>query len=169
MGELEQTMAITLRAAGPDDEQFLLQVFACTRAAELAQVPWPDEQRNAFLQMQFNAQHSYYHERYPDADYKLILLADVPVGRLYVRRETDLICIMDITVLPEYRNNGIGSGLTRGLLDEAVESGRKVQIYVETFNPSLELFKKLGFSIVQEEGINYLLEWKVAQAATEAP
>src|SRR5437762_3304121 len=128
MAELEETMTITLRPAGPADERFLFQVFACTRAAELAHVPWPDEQRDAFLQMQFNAQHSYYHDRYPDADYKVILCAGEPVGRLYVRREKDLISIMDLTVLPEYRNGGIGSELTRGLLDEAVESGRKVQI-----------------------------------------
>ena len=159
MRELKRTMAITLRDAGPDDEPFLLQVFACTRAAELAQVPWSEEQRDAFLQMQFNAQHSYYHEQYPDADYKVILRDDEPVGRLYVLREKDLIRIMDITVLPEYRNSGIGSELTRGVLEEGLNSGRNVQIYVETFNPSLELFKKIGFSILQEEGINYLLEW----------
>lgn len=162
-------MAITLRDAGPDDEPFLLQVYACTRSAELALVPWSDEQRDAFLQMQFNAQHSFYHERYPDADYKIILRDDVSVGRLYVRREKDLIHIMDLAVLPEYRNSGIGSELTRGLLDEAAESGRNVQIYVETFNPSLELFKKIGFSILQEEGINYLLEWHVAKAPSELP
>jgi ribosomal protein S18 acetylase RimI-like enzyme len=162
-------MAITLRDADPDDEPFLLQVFACTREAELAQVPWSDEQRDAFLQMQFNAQHSYYHERYPDADYKVILRDGEPVGRLYVLREKDLIRIMDITVLPQYRNSGIGSELTRGVLEEAVESGRNVQIYVETFNPSVELFKKIGFSILQEEGINYLLEWNAAKVATEHP
>jgi ribosomal protein S18 acetylase RimI-like enzyme len=169
MQELNQTMATTLRDAGPDDEPFLLQVFACTRAAELALVPWTDEQRADFLQMQFNAQHSHYHERYPDADYKVILRDDEPVGRLYLLREKELIRIMDITVLPQYRNCGTGSDLIRGVLDEAVNSGRNVQIYVETFNPSFELFKKIGFSILEEEGINYLLEWNVAKAATELP
>jgi ribosomal protein S18 acetylase RimI-like enzyme len=166
--ELNRPMTIMLRDAGPDDEPFLFEVYACTRAAELAQVPWPDEQRDAFLRMQFQAQHSHYHEQYPDADYKVILREGEPVGRLYVLRERDLIRMMDITVLPEYRNSGIGSELIRGVLNEAAESGRNVQIYVETFNPSLALFKKMGFSILQEEGINYLLEWNVARAATEA-
>lgn len=162
-------MAITLRDAGPDDEPFLLQVFACTRAAEMALVPWTDEQRAAFLQMQFNAQHSFYHERYPDADYKVILREGEPVGRLYVLREKELIRIMDITVLPDHRKAGIGSGLLQSLLDEAAESKQRVQIYVESYNPSLALFKKMAFSILQEEGINYLLEWNVARAATEIP
>lgn len=162
-------MAITLRDAGPDDEPFLFEVYACTRAAELAQVPWPDEQRDAFLRMQFDAQHTHYHELYPDADYRVILRDDERVGRLYVLREKDLMRIMDITVLPEYRNSGIGTELVRAVLDEAADSGRNVQIYVETFNPSLGLFKRMGFSILQEEGINYLLEWNIAKAATEKP
>lgn len=169
MPEASQRMAITLRDAGPDDELFLLQVYACTRAAELAQVPWSDEQKAAFLQMQFNAQHSHYHERYSDADYKVILRDEEQVGRLYMAREAGFIKILDITVLPQFRNSGIGSELTRGILDEAAESGQSVQIYVETFSPSLELFKKIGFSILQEEGINYLLEWNVAKTATELP
>ena len=162
-------MTITLRDAGPDDESFLLQVFACTRAAELALVPWTQEQKDAFLQMQFRAQHSYYHETYPDADYKVILRDDEPVGRIYINREPGLIKILDVTVLPEFRNGGVGSELVRGVLHEAADSNRHVQIYVETFNPSLELFKKMGFSILEEEGINYLLEWNAATVATELP
>jgi ribosomal protein S18 acetylase RimI-like enzyme len=152
-------MPITLRDAGADDELFLLQVFACTRAAELSQVPWPDEQKVAFLQMQCQAQHSHYHERYPDGDFKVILRDDEPVGRLYLARDSGLIKILDITVLPQFRNSGIGSELIRGVLDEAVNSARNVQIYVETFNPSLHLFERLGFKSIAEEGINFLLEW----------
>lgn len=159
MPEASQKMAITLRDAGPDDELFLLQVYACTRAAELAQVPWSDEQKAAFLQMQFSSQHSHYHERYPDADYKVILRNEEPVGRLYVRRDKDLTHIMDITVLPVYRNAGIGGGLIQSLLDEASESKQKVQIYVENFNPSLALFKRMNFSLLEEDGFNLLLEW----------
>jgi ribosomal protein S18 acetylase RimI-like enzyme len=160
-------MAITLRTVDPEDRPFLLQVYAATREPELAQTPWTSEQRAAFVFMQFEAQDSFYREQYPDADYKVILREGEPVGRLYVRREEDVIHIIDIAVLPEYRNRGIGSELTRGILNEAIESGRSVQIYVETYNPSLELFKKLGFSILREEGINYLLEWNVAKTAIE--
>jgi ribosomal protein S18 acetylase RimI-like enzyme len=92
-----------------------------------------------------------------------------PVGRIYIEREPGLIKILDVTVLPEFRNGGIGSELIRGVLNEAADSNRNVQIYVETFNPSLELFRKMGFSVVQEEGINYLLEWSTAAVATELP
>lgn len=109
--------------------------------------------------MQFEAQDSFYRKQYPDADYKVILREGEPVGRLYVLREEELIRILDITVLPVYRNGGIGGGLIQSLLDEATESKQKVQIYVETFNPALQLFERLGFESIAEEGINFLLEW----------
>jgi ribosomal protein S18 acetylase RimI-like enzyme len=152
-------MAITLRPALPEDESFLLEVYASTRAQEMALVPWDDEQRKSFLTMQFTAQHSHYREQYPDASYSLICLDDLPVGRLYVLREGDQIRILDITVLPEFRNRGIATPLLQDLIHEAAESGKNLRIYVETYNPSLRLFERLGFKSIAEEGINLLMEW----------
>jgi ribosomal protein S18 acetylase RimI-like enzyme len=153
---------ITLRDIEPQDEQFLLDVYASTRQEELARVPWSESQRDSFLRMQFLAQQSYYRERFPNADYKKILLNGMAAGRLYVLRDQNAINILDITVIPHQRNKGIGTTLIRELLNEATESGRRIQIYVETFNPSLKFFEQLGFCRIAEEGINYLLEWRPA-------
>jgi ribosomal protein S18 acetylase RimI-like enzyme len=161
-------MSITLRTVDPEDRPFLLEVYATTREEELAQTPWSSEQRAAFVLLQFEAQDSFYRKQYPDADYKVILREGEPVGRLYVRREEDVIHIMDIAVLPDYRNAGIGSGLIQSLLDEATGAKQKVQIYVENFNPSLALFKKLNFSLLKEDGFNLLLEWGPPAAAAES-
>lgn len=161
-------MTITLRPAVSDDQPFLLAVYASSRAGELAQTQWTPEQCEAFVRMQFQAQDSFYRRQFPDADYNVILRDAEPVGRLYVRREADLIRIMDITVLPDFRNAGIGSGLIKSLLDEASQNGSKVQIYVESFNPSLTLFKRLNFSLLEEDGFNLLLEWRPPAAAAEA-
>ncbi len=155
-----ELMPVSLRPATPEDEAFLLSVYATTRAAELELVPWSEEQKAGFVRMQFVAQHDYYHERYPNADYQVILRDGEGVGRLYVRREAQSIRIMDITVLPQHRNNGIGSSLVKELLKEAKREGKSVEIYVESFNTSLRLFERLGFMRKAEEGINYLLEWR---------
>jgi len=80
------------------------------------------------------------------------------LGRLYVLREKDKIRILDITILPEHRGAGVGTSLLRPLLEEADQSKRSVQIYVETFNPSQRLFQRLGFKPIAEEGVNLLLE-----------
>jgi ribosomal protein S18 acetylase RimI-like enzyme len=156
-------MPITLRAAGPDDAAFLFEVYASTRAEEMALAPWSDEQRQDFLRMQFDAQHSYYHERFPDADYKVILADGESVGRLYVARDKETIQILDIAVLPERRRAGVGTSLIQELVSEAKQSGKTVQIYVETFNPSLSLFERFGFSKIAEEGFNFLLEWRAVK------
>ncbi len=153
-------MPITLRDVVPEDEPFLFEVYASTRAQEMALVPWDDEQRKSFLTMQFVAQHSHYREQFPEASYSVILRDDSAVGRFYILREEREIRILDITVLPEYRNGGVGTTLLRDLLNEAEQSGKRVLIYVETFNPSLRLFERLGFKSIAEEGLNFLLEWR---------
>lgn len=121
-------------------------------------VPWSDEQKQAFLEMQFEAQGRDYRHRYPRGEFKVIMRNSQPVGRIYLNRGDDLIHILDITVLPEYRNAGIGSKIMNDLLHEATLAGKIVDIFVEDFNPSLRLFERLGFSVARQEGYNLLLE-----------
>ena len=79
-------MNVTLRPIAPADEQFLYQVYASTRQEELAQVPWSDAQKEAFLRMQFAAQHLHYQQHYADAAFSILELQGEPIGRLYVAR-----------------------------------------------------------------------------------
>ncbi len=160
-------MAITLRDVLPEDDSLLYEVYASTREQELAIVPWTDEQRKMFLSMQFASQSSHYRERFPDATYSIIMRDDLPLGRLYVLREKDEIRILDITLLPQYRGKGVGTSLVRQLLKEASQSKRRLRIYVETFNPSQQLFQRLGFKPIKEEGINFLMEWTLESASTQ--
>jgi ribosomal protein S18 acetylase RimI-like enzyme len=153
-------MSITFRPAGPDDEAFLLKVYGGTRAEELAAVPWTEAQREAFLRMQLNAQHHHYRQLYPQGDYLIILDDDRAVGRLYAARLKDQLRIMDITILSEERGRGVGTSILRDLMAEAAASQKPLRIYVESFNPSLRLFERLGFSKIEEEGIHLLMEWR---------
>lgn len=153
-------MSILLRDVTAEDERFLREVYASTRALELSLVPWSDEQREAFLRFQFDAQDSHYRQQYPEASFQVILKDDEPVGRLYLVRGSAEIKILDITVLPQDRNAGIGTTLLRELLAEAEQTARPVVIWVEHFNPSQNLFKRLGFSQIQEDGYNHLMEWR---------
>lgn len=157
---ITENMPITLRDASDEDEAFLREVYASSRAQELAMVPWNDEQKEVFLKMQFDAQHSYYHAQFPEASYQIILEEGKPVGRIYVLRLPEEIRIIDITLLSQHRNAGIGTPLIRELMDEADREGKAVNIWVEEYNPSRNLFERLGFSKVQDEGINYLWEYR---------
>ena len=148
---------ITLRPIGPGDEPWLSRIYASTREEELAQVAWEPGQREAFLALQFAAQHQYYQEVYPRADYRLILRDGQPAGRLYVNHGADEIRIVDIALLPEHRNRGLGTRLLRELLAEADAAGLPLTIHVERFNPALRLYARLGFRQLADKGVYLLL------------
>ena len=157
-------MSITFRPIGPDDESLLFKLYSSTRTDELAALPWDETQKEAFLKMQFLAQANHYRKHYPTASYEIILSDDRPVGRLYVERGDEKISIIDITLLPEERKKGLGTSIIKDLMAEAAQTAKPLQIYVESFNPSLLLFERLGFSRIEEEGFYFLMEWSGASA-----
>lgn len=152
----------TLRPVRPEDREHLLAVYASTRAEELAPVPWTEEQKAAFVKMQFDAQTTYWGEQYPDADRSIIEIDDVPAGRIYVQRWPKEFRLVDIALLPDYRKRGVGTELIRGLFSEAARAGTVVTIHVETFNPARALYERLGFAPKGEQGMYVLMEWKPA-------
>lgn len=161
-------MSITLRNVLPSDADFLFGLYASTRASEMALVDWPDEQKTAFLRMQFQAQRQFYSENYPGASFQVVLLDGKPAGRLYTHRREEEIRIMDIALLPEYRNQGIGTGLLARILAQGEEDGLPVTIHVERFNPAMRLYERLGFCFQEERGVYLLMEWKPAMKEANA-
>jgi ribosomal protein S18 acetylase RimI-like enzyme len=148
---------LTLRPARDSDEAHLRRVYASTREEELAVVGWDDREKDAFLRQQFDAQDAQY-RTYPDASLDVIEVNGLAAGRLYVARSPQELRIMDIALLPPYRNRGIGTSLLRDLLEEAAESGRRVTIHVEKFNPARALYERLGFSEAGDLGVYVLME-----------
>jgi ribosomal protein S18 acetylase RimI-like enzyme len=153
---------ITLRRVTEADDEFIFSCYASTRAQEMAQVPWGAEQKEAFVRMQYTAQKQHYSAEAPQAGHDIIYVEATPVGRIFLDRRQDALHILDITVLPQHRNHGTGARLLRRLLDEAVRSGKPVTIYVESFNPSLRFFERLGFRKEHEKGFHLLMKWQPA-------
>lgn len=155
-------MQVTLRPVRPEDEMFLLQVYASTRTEELALVNWTAPQKDAFLQMQFNAQRQSYRTQFPEAVYQIIQRDDVAIGRLIIDRSGDELLLIDIALLPACRNAGIGTGLIRDLMAEAGRTGKALRLHVEFFNPAQRLYERLGFIKIGASGIYYEMEWRAA-------
>jgi GNAT superfamily N-acetyltransferase len=151
---------VALRPAVEADEAFLLEVYAGTRADETAQTGWDDAQRRAFIKMQFGAQQQHYRSHYPKGEHSLILLNEEPIGRLYVARSGGEIRILDIALLAEHRNKGVGTRIIKDLMAEAAKTGRPLRIYVESFNPALRLFQRMGFSQTEQTGFHCLMQWQ---------
>jgi ribosomal protein S18 acetylase RimI-like enzyme len=71
--------------------------------------------------------------------------------------------IVDISLMPEARGQGIGAALLRDLFAEAGSRGQNVTIHVEKNNPARTLYARLGFKIVDEDrGAYDLWEWRAA-------
>jgi ribosomal protein S18 acetylase RimI-like enzyme len=154
-------MAITLRPMRPGDLDFARQVYASTRADELAVlIDWTAQQKADFLDMQFEAQHTYYQQVFADAAYLIIMQGKRRIGRLYLDRRPDEIRVIDIALLPAFRGRGIGSRLMGDILAEGRRESLPVRIHVERNNPAMRLYRRLGFRPVDEHGIYYLMEWR---------
>jgi len=144
---------IGLRPACPADDEFLYRVYASTRREELAITGWTEAEKEAFLRMQSHAQRQSYLTQCPQAQYSIVLRDGEPAGRMIIDRSGPTLLLMDIALLPEYRNLGIGTQLIRDLLDEADRLGQPVRLHVEAFNPAQALYQRLGFVHTGAAGI----------------
>lgn len=123
-------------------------------------VDWTAEMKDAFILQQFTAQHSWYQEHYVGAEFQVILVEDMRAGRLYVHRRPTEIRLVDIALLPEHRQGGIGTSILRDLLAEGEAVGKPVTIHVEVYNPAMRLYERLGFRPIEERGPYRLMEWR---------
>src|SRR5947207_1462310 len=150
----------SLRPITPEDTSFLARVYASSRVEELAVTGWSEELKANFCRSQFDAQSAYYAVNYPEASFQIIERDGWPAGRLYVARWEKEIRIVDITLLPEFRGSGIGTKLLHDLQAEARSAGKPLTIHVERFNRALGLYQRLGFELVEDKGVYFLMEWK---------
>lgn len=157
-----------LTPVSSSDEPFLVELYASTRAEEMALVPWSGERKQAFLQMQFEAQNSYYRERYPNASFDLIKFNDSPVGRLYIAELADEIRIIDLTFLPAHFDPQVFETLIEEILQKAAQVGKPVRTFLENYNPQTEIFVRLGFRKIGEHGIYFLWQRDSADLRTGA-
>ena len=157
--DVRRAFGIGMRPIVDDDRAFLLDLYASTREAELAPVPWPAEVKRAFLAQQFAAQHKYYHEVYKGADFLLILRAGASIGRVYVNRTPGEICVIEIALLSACRGQGIGTALFAELIDEARANSCEINLHVEPNNPAQRLYSRLGFRLSEHRGAYDYLVW----------
>lgn len=150
------------------DIPFLRRLYISTRWEELAITDWSDEQKIAFLESQFGFQRFHYYKYYPTTDFAVLEQRGTPAGRLYLERRPRVATMLDIALLPEWRNRGIGTTLIEAVLAEAAAAGQAVSIMVEKFNPAQRLYRRLGFREVSDHGVHWEMEWRAEPDARAA-
>lgn len=164
------TPRVELRPVAPEDEEFLLDVYASTRADEMALVDWPDEIKRAFLRSQLTAQRADYESRFRAAtDYRVILADGAPAGRLWTARTAEQIRLLDIALLPEFQNRGVGKLLLRELIEESERARLPLRHMVFQFNEGgMRFYERLGFTPVGTAGAYVEME-RVPSTTADPP
>lgn len=142
---------LTLRPEQPDDLIFRYQLFCDSRTPEWYQVELPDDLRGQLMGHQFDAQTVSYVNEFPAARFDIIELDGRPIGRIVVDREHGDINLVDQAIVPELRNQGLGTAIMTWLIAESVETGLPISLYVANSNdPSLRLYRRLGFETLED-------------------
>lgn len=151
--------AITLRPATQADYHFMRLLYGATREEEMQRFPMDDFEKKAFLDQQFGAQYQHYQLHYPTCERNIIEKDGKPIGRLWIDEWRDQIRLVDIALMPDHRGSGIGSLLLDDVLARGAKAGKPVTIHVESYNPALRLYERLGFVKVDTNGVYYLMKW----------
>lgn len=145
--------SITLRPIRAGDVEFLFVLFRSVHEQDYASVDLPEEQKTALLRMQFDAQQLQYRERFSRGNFDLILKAERSVGIIYTQRGPEEFVLIDIALLPEFRNEGIGRELVAELIRQAQDEQQAVTAHVRKDNPAWRLWQRLGFEVVNDDGV----------------
>lgn len=154
-------LKVSLRPAAESDYEGLVRVYASTRAAELAQVTWwDDEQKLAFCRAQYGAQKEEYEARFPASEHDVVEADGRIIGRVWVARTAEEIRLLDIALLPEARRHGLGAAIVGALIEEARASNKRLRHMVFILNADARRFyERLGFRVFEEIAGYLHMEW----------
>jgi ribosomal protein S18 acetylase RimI-like enzyme len=153
-------MPVTLRPVGPSDQAFLFALYCSTREEEVASWGWNDAQREAFLRMQFNAQQQHYRAQDLPTEQQIICREGRSIGWIATINDQQVQWLADIALLPDQRNNGLGTALIRDLLAAAAKAGQAVRLHVLHGNRAIRLYQRLGFQAIADNGLHIQMEWR---------
>lgn len=148
---------LRLRPEQDADLPLLQALYASTRSEELQRTGWDAAQQQAFLLQQFSAQRSHYRQHYPGAAFLVIEQEGSGIGRLYLHWGRDELRLMEITLSPERRGQGIARRLLAHLIAWSGARALPITLHVEPFNPAHAWYTRLGFRVVEQRGVYHFM------------
>jgi ribosomal protein S18 acetylase RimI-like enzyme len=145
---------ISLRPIVDADLPFLSDLYASTRWGELAQVPWSEADKRAFLHQQHTLQHRHYQMHYAGAEFLVVQRNASSIGRIYLHRSPGELRLMDIALLQSERGRGLGGILMGELVNDADVAQLPITLHVERDNPARRLYVRHHFEL-EEDGEVY--------------
>lgn len=142
------------------DEPFLFALYMSSRQLEMHSWGWSEKEKLDFLRMQYDCRHRSYQMRYPLMESRIITYFSIPVGRIIIAKKEKAMVLLDITLLPEYQNQGIGTALLKEM-QQNIKREEILQLTVLKSNSAArKLYEKLGFRGNGEDELYLVMEWK---------
>lgn len=76
---------------------------------------------------------------------QVVMVEDQPAGWLELAAEANWLFLKDIGLLPDYRNQGLGTRIIEDVFAHADAQGMTVELQVLVTNPAIRLYERLGF------------------------
>ena len=146
---------IDRRTAVAADHDFLFEVFRSALLPEDALLALPESKREPLLRARFEAREKEYRKSYVLADFDVLTVDGKTAGNLYVDRGDDEFILINISLLPRYRNQGIGTAVVGRLVEEAGRLVLPVRARVPRRSRAAHLLQRVGFERVGDDGDHY--------------
>jgi ribosomal protein S18 acetylase RimI-like enzyme len=162
-----ESAACLLRAAEPEDAEFLFRLFAESQE-QLSQFLSNEELWRSLVAMQFRGRQMTYSAEYPRAVDSILCVESagqgtLPVGRLLVDRQPDCWRIVDIAVVAAYRGRGLGGWALKNLMLECSGAAGRLALRVRPENAAQRLYERLGFRAAGEDATGLEMVWSAAR------
>lgn len=146
-----------IRDGEEGDLPFLRSLYMSTR-----QDLWllPAETRLPLVELQFQAQRQAYAAHYPRTRQEIVEVDAAVIGQLLTAEQADELVLVDFSLLPRWRGQGIGSALLQILQTRAQTAGRGIRLQVTRDNPAIRLYSRHGFELSAEDEVRLTLCWR---------
>ena len=150
---------LRLRSESEEDQDFRYRLFCNSRPPQFAVLA--PEAFEQVMTYQFHGQNLNQLARFPQASFDVIELAGEPIGRVVVDRSAAVLHLVDLAIVPQWRDRGIGTAIMRALMDDARAAEIPVRLEVAaTDDPAVRLYLRLGFIPIETAAFYARLEWQ---------
>lgn len=149
-----------LRHAGAEDEEFLFRLYVAGRSRELETVGWNQEQIENFCEMQYRALMWQHKISFAGAEDQIVQLGQERIGRLKVLETDERLLLVDIALVPQFQQQGIGTELLEQLKTRAREARKPLRLHALVGSAGLRLYERLGFTRTGEDNAYIEMEYQ---------
>jgi ribosomal protein S18 acetylase RimI-like enzyme len=142
-------MTITYRKASENDIDYLLDLRTKTMNPHYADSNLPTDKETTLQRILYQFEKAH-----------IILLNNEPAGLLKISKAEDKTEVLQLQIDPSQQGKGLGKTILTDILKEASAEEKTVSLSVLKTNKAQNLYKSLGFKVVDEDEHSYFMEFQ---------